>query len=151
VGPEADIWALGCAIFEICAGFPLFDPFLGSDVDVLRQTVETLGRPPGPWWAAFQQRALWFEGDGQPKSEGDQEHAGVLVKAYKSSIRAKLLKIGGQDDPPFEDEGPMLEKPGIRLHQEEVELLEDLLEKMLKYRPEERIRITDVIQHPWFL
>ena len=150
VGLEADIWALGCAIFEIRAGFALFESFLGSDVDILRQMVETLGRLPDPWWAAFEQRALWFEEGGQPKSEQDQERAGVLLKAYRSSIRAKLLEIGEQDDPPSEDEGPMIEKPGVRLHEEEVGLLEDLLEKMLKYNPEERIRIQDVIRHPWF-
>ena len=150
VGLETDIWALGCAIFEIRAGFPLFEPFLGSDVVILKQTVETLGRPPDPWWAAFKQRALWFEEDGQPKNEQDQERAGVVLKAHRSSIRVKLLQIGEQDNPPSKDEGPMIEKSGVRLHEEEVGLLEDLLEKMLKYRPEERIRIQDVIQHPWF-
>jgi serine/threonine-protein kinase SRPK3 len=150
VGLEADIWALGCAIFEIRAGFALFESFLGSDVDILRQMVETLGRLPDPWWAAFEQRALWFEGDGHPKSEQDQERTGVLLKAYRSSIRAKLLEIGEQDDPPFEDEGPMTERARVQLHEEEVRLLEDLLEKMLKYIPEERIRIQDVIRHPWF-
>jgi len=62
----------------------------------------------------------------------------------------KLLKIGEQDDPPFEDEGPMIEKPRVRLDEEEVGLLGDLLEKMLKYLPEERIRIQDVVRHPWF-
>jgi serine/threonine-protein kinase SRPK3 len=31
-GLEADIWMLGCAIFEIRAGFPLFESFMGSDV-----------------------------------------------------------------------------------------------------------------------
>jgi serine/threonine-protein kinase SRPK3 len=43
VGLEVDIWALRCAIFEIHAGFALFESFLGSDVDILRQTVEMLG------------------------------------------------------------------------------------------------------------
>ena len=150
VGLEADIWTLGCAIFEIRAGFALFESFLGSDVDILRQMVETLGRLPDPWWTAFEQRTLWFEGDGQPKSDQDQERAGVLLKASRSSIRAKLLEIGEQDDLPSEDEGPMIEKPGVRLHEEEVGQLEDLLEKMLKYIPEERSRIQDVIRHPWF-
>lgn len=57
-GFEADVWALGCAIFEIRAGSPLFDPFLGSDIDILKQTVETLGRLPEPWWNVFEKRAL---------------------------------------------------------------------------------------------
>ena len=150
VGLETDIWALGCAIFEIRAGFALFESFLGSDVDILRQTVETLGRLPDPWWAAFEDRALWFEEDGQPKSEQDQERAGVLLKARRSSIRAKLLEIGEQVDPPSEYEGPMIENFELRLQEEEVALLEDLLEKMLKYLPEERIGSQDVIRHPWF-
>jgi serine/threonine-protein kinase SRPK3 len=42
VGLEADTWALGCATFEIRAGFALFESFLGSDVDILRQTVQEL-------------------------------------------------------------------------------------------------------------
>ena len=150
VGFEADIWALGCAIFEIRAGFALFESFLGNEVDILRQMVEMLGRLPDPWWGVFEQRALWFEEDGQPKSEQDQERAGLNVIAHRSSIRAKLLEIGEQDDSPFEDEGPMIEKPWVRLHEEEVALLRDLLEKILKYIPEERIRIRDVIRHPWF-
>lgn len=69
VGLEADVWALGCVIFEIRAGFALFESFSGSDIDILRQMVETLKRLPDLWWAAFEQRVLWFEEDGQPKSE----------------------------------------------------------------------------------
>lgn len=149
-GFEADIWALGCAIFEIRAGFPLFEPFLGSHVDVLKQMVETLGRLPDPWWGAFEQRARWFGEDGQPKSEQDQERAGVLLTAHKTSIRTKLLEIGEQDDAPFQDEGPMIENTGTRLPEEEIDLLADLLQRMLRYSPEERIRIQDVILHPWF-
>jgi serine/threonine protein kinase len=150
VGFETDIWALGCTIFEIRAGFALFEPILGCGVGILRKTVETLGRLPDPWWGSFEQRTLWFEEDGEPKSEEDQERAGLLLKSYRSSIRTKLHLIGEQEVPPSYDEGPMIEKSGVRLPEEEFELLGDLLEKMLKYRPEERIRIQDVIKHPWF-
>ncbi|KAF9258642.1 kinase-like protein [Marasmius fiardii PR-910] len=149
-GLESDIWALGLAIFEIRAGFALFEPFLGSDADILKQTVETLGRLPDPWWGAFKEHTLWFEEDGQPKSERDQERANVLLKAYRSSIGDKLHEIGKQYDPPSEYEGPMVEEFGVLLPEEEIELLEDLLEKMLRYSPEERIAIEDVIRHPWF-
>lgn len=149
-GLEADIWTLGCVIFEIRAGFSLFESFLGSDIDVLKQTVETHGRLPDPRSGAFKQRALWFGEDGQPMSEQDQDRAGVLLKAYRTSIRMKLLEIGKQDDPPSEDEGPMIENSGVRLPDEEVDLLADLLQKMLKYSPEERICIQYVIRRPWF-
>lgn len=150
-GVEADVWALGCAIFEIRAGFPLFEPFLGSDADILRQTVETLGKLPHPWWSSFKERASWFdEQSGMPKSIEEQERAGLLLKAEKSSIRAKLHTVGADDDLSYGDEGPMMEQCGTRMREEEVEALGDLLERMLRYRPEERIGMKAVLEHAWF-
>ena len=49
-----------------------------------------------------------------------------------------------------EGDGPMMEPPGTRLEEEELELLSNLLEKMLRYQPEKRITITEVVRHPWF-
>jgi serine/threonine-protein kinase SRPK3 len=149
-GLEADVWALGCAIFEIRAGFPLFDAFFGCSTDILRQTVETLGRLPDPWWNSFEERTLWFEEDGEPKSANTQERTGVLLQSSKSSIREKLRSIGTQDDPPYFNEGPMVEKSGVTLDKEEVELLGDLLDKIMRYCPEERMEMREVIEHPWF-
>ena len=154
-GFEADVWALGCAIFEIRAGCPLFEPFFGSDTDILVQTVGTLGRLPDPWWGSFEDRAVWFEEDGEPKSVEAQERAQaddepeVPFEVPKSSIGEKLRSIGTQDDPAYSDEGPMMEKSGVKLDEEEVKLLEDLLQKMLRYRPEERIGMQEVVEHPW--
>ncbi|KAJ6505820.1 kinase-like domain-containing protein [Mycena vitilis] len=149
-GLEMDVWALGCAIFEIRAGSPLFESFFGSDTDILRETVETLGRLPDPWWASFEERVRWFEEDGEPKSAQAQPQGRFAIQASKSSIRQKLREIGAKDDPPDADEGPMIESSGVRLPEEEVDLLGDLLEKMLRYRPEERIGMREVVEHPWF-
>ena len=80
----------------------------------------------------------------------DQERAGVLLKTSKSSIREQLRSVGTQDEAPSVHEGRMIEPSGVRLRKEEVELLGDLLGKMLKYRPEERIKMEEVITHPWF-
>jgi serine/threonine protein kinase len=141
IGLEADIWALGCAIFEIRAGSPLFDPFFDCDMSMLTQTVRILGRLPDPWWSSFgEQRSL------QP--------ANLIQQAYasepKSSIRKELRLIGTEDVPSVSDEGPMVEKSGVKLDKEEMELLGDLLRKMLRYRPEERIGMREVVEHPWF-
>ncbi|VDB91690.1 unnamed protein product [Peniophora sp. CBMAI 1063] len=149
-GLEADVWALGCAIFEIRAGRPLFESFFGDDTDIMKQTVGMLGRLPDPWWAKFEGREAWFEENGEPKSIEEQERAGVFIKASKSSIRDQLREIGTQDDPPPGDDGRMIERTGVTLPEREVELLGDLLERMLRYRPEERIKMDEVIKHPWF-
>lgn len=36
------------------------------------------------------------------------------------------------------------------MSQAEREALADLLEKLLKYKPEERMSASDVLSHPWF-
>lgn len=146
---EADVWMLGCAIFEIRAGFPLFSSFFGSDRDILKQTVAMLGRLPDPWWWKYKERELYFEDDGEPKSDQAQESAGVFLHASKTSIREQLRLIGAQDDLPLSVEGTMIETTGVRLSEKEIELLGDLLEMMLRYRPEDRIGLNEVIMHPW--
>ncbi|KAJ3906759.1 kinase-like domain-containing protein [Lentinula edodes] len=50
VGPEADVWQLGCATFEIIRrGRPLFDYFFSANSCILSQAVATLRRLPDPW------------------------------------------------------------------------------------------------------
>ncbi|KAJ7619556.1 kinase-like domain-containing protein [Roridomyces roridus] len=108
------------------------------------ETVETLGRLPDPWGSSFEKRTLWFEEDGRPR-DADR------LKSSESSIRGKLRSIGTEKDlkrlTRSGYKGPML---GVKMSEEEVELLGDLLEKMLRYLPEERIRIEEVVRHPWF-
>jgi serine/threonine-protein kinase SRPK3 len=105
----------------------------------MRDFVTLFGKLPDPWWNAFKGRHICFHENGQPKSPDD-----------KSSIREILQGIGKKDEPPMDEEGPMIEIVGTRLEEVEVELLCDLLEKMFKYNPEERITIQEVVRHPWF-
>ena len=69
----------------------------------------------------------------------------------KTSIKQKLAGIGSKDVPlAIGDDGPMAEQPGTRLSDVEIEVLGDLLEKMLRYRPQDRIKMCEVVAHPWF-
>lgn len=83
--------------------------------------------------------------------EEQKEH--TIITATKTSLLAKLLEVGSRGDPPIEDEGDMIEKTGTSLEEEEINLifivlLTDSLEKMLRYRPEDRITIKEVMGHP---
>ncbi|KAK9243571.1 kinase-like domain-containing protein [Lipomyces tetrasporus] len=54
----SDIWALGCTIFEIRAGFQLFESFFDDPDDAIRQMVQTLGKLPEPWFLGEAPRLL---------------------------------------------------------------------------------------------
>jgi serine/threonine-protein kinase SRPK3 len=109
--------------------------------------VSTLGKLPEPWWSKFENRHGWFEENGEPKVQVNGE---PKFPARKTSIRKLLQKIGNNDKLDSKRHGPMMEPPGTRLEEEELELLTNLLEKMLRYRPEKRITIKEVVRHPWF-
>ncbi|KAG5649973.1 hypothetical protein H0H81_001274, partial [Sphagnurus paluster] len=137
---SSDIWALACTIFEIRAGFPLFEAFLGGPDEILKEVVATLGKLPEPWWGAFENHHLWFDEDGMPKGREFQQ---VLLPAEKTSIKHKLTSIGSQDLPPATGhDGPMMERPGTRLDEVEIQLLGNLLEKMLRYLRTSLHRLT---------
>ncbi|KAF5383682.1 hypothetical protein D9615_003640 [Tricholomella constricta] len=148
IGLPSDVWALACTIFQIRAGFPLFEAFLGGNDEVLKEIVATLGKLPEPWWGTFKNRHLWFDEDGKPKAPELQQ---VLLPAEKTSIQQQLASIGSQDEPPATGyDGAMMERLGTRLDKVEIQLLGDLLEKMLRYRPQDRIEMSEVVGHPWF-
>jgi serine/threonine-protein kinase SRPK3 len=146
ITPASDIWGLACTIFEIRAGFSLFNSDFTSGSLVLRNIVRTLGKLPEPWWSKFEERHVWFEENGEPKVQVNGE---PMFPARKTSVRKLFQRIGGDEKVGSERLGPIMDSPGTRLEEEELELLSNLLEKMLRYQPEKRITIKEVVRHPW--
>lgn len=148
-GLEADVWGLGLTIFAIRTGAHLFSDFMASTRTVLVEMLQTLGRPPERWCKKIKEH----DGSKDDSGSDDQEHPLVLKNIVSTApLRDILRDVGSEDEPPMEgeDDGPMIEKTGTRIPDEEVELLGDLLGKMLKYEPEERITMEEVVEHPWF-
>ncbi|KAJ3506819.1 hypothetical protein NLJ89_g6654 [Agrocybe chaxingu] len=146
IGLPSDVWSLACTLFQIRGGSPLFEAFLGGDEEVLKEIVATLGKLPEPWWSAFENHHRWFDENGVPKASELQQ---AMLPAEKTSIKQKLAGIGAQDEPPVTgSDGPMMEPLGSRLDNTEIQLLGDLLEKMLRYRPQDRITMSEVVAHP---
>jgi serine/threonine-protein kinase SRPK3 len=134
-GQAIDIWSLGCLIFEIRTGSCLFEQYFGGPDEVLRDIVLTLGKLPEPWWSSWAKRTQYFD------------ESGAAKKPYQlRNIRSALEEVGNHRQSWFD----LFEKPGMQIPQKEIEPLDDLLKKMLRYTPEQRITIDDVIRHPWF-
>jgi serine/threonine-protein kinase SRPK3 len=141
VCPASDVWMLACLLFELRAGYPLFEPN-GGPAYVLRDMVRLLGRLPDPWWGEFRERGRWFDETGAP-----HPHA---RGAQALTLREELRGIGRKENPKRSQKTPLQERPGACLDEAEVKALGDLLEKMLRYRPEHRLTISHVVRHPWF-
>ncbi|KAI9643959.1 hypothetical protein NHQ30_007310 [Ciborinia camelliae] len=123
---HSDIWALGCELFEIRGGAQLFGDWIGTKDDILRQILQAFGRPPEPWWSTWENRRLFFDDDGKPKKIWD-------------------CGIDEDEDDPGRNCAEMLEPNGTKVPEEEALQMEDLLTRILKWKPEERISIQEIM------
>lgn len=149
-GPAAEIWALACTLYEIRAGAQLFASFFGTRDEILRQVGQTFGKFPEPWWSMWEGRPRYFDEDGLPLREWPD---GIAL-AVEYPLHSQIRDIGADDDGPGYASSELggewvMERPGTRLSEAEVADLHDLLRKMLRYHPEDRISMDEVLQHPW--
>ncbi|KAL2371953.1 CMGC/SRPK protein kinase [Blastomyces gilchristii SLH14081] len=145
----ADLWALGCIIYEIRAGTQLFASFFGGPDEVLRQIVQTFGKLPEPWWSAWTARQTYFNNnDGKPR---DSWLNGIPL-AVEYPLGQQVRDIGAEDgqvDLDSYSTHSWLEPLGTRLTEAEASELEDLLFKLLQFSPEKRLSAGQVVKHPW--
>ncbi|XP_044721733.1 kinase [Hirsutella rhossiliensis] len=127
-----DLWSLGCTLYEVRLGRRLFDVFQLAGLrkeDYVDEIACLLGEPPEPW-------AEYYESDDSsdtctsPSNPASPENEDIYVEPqvqHARSIQEKLL-----------------------ISEAEAATLADLLEKLLRYRPEERLGAQDVLKHAWF-
>lgn len=165
VGTASDLWALGCTLFEIRTGRKLFDTF-DDDMDECLYTIATiLGKYPEPWWSeTWEDRKDFFEDDADAsgkvvdvckesslqsndaaQGEGGRNAHKVLYERAKPGSLEEAIRRGLVYE---SDRGPQ------RFHRDistgEARVFADLLAKLLRYNPEDRIPASSVLQHHWF-
>ncbi|EPE32977.1 Protein kinase-like (PK-like) [Glarea lozoyensis ATCC 20868] len=144
----SDIWALGCVLFEIRSGAQLFGDWIGTKDDILRQMIQAFGKLPEPWWSLWDQRGAFFDDNGEPRTTWDDG----IARATKFELNDMIAEIGAEDEEEDDPERPcavMLEPNGVTVPEEEASQMKDLLEKILKWIPEERISIKEIAKHSW--
>ncbi len=154
-GVGSDLWALGCTLFEIRTGRKLFDTFDGDVDDHIYMMVLILGKLPEPWWSAWGAHKDSFEEE--PDSEGRAIKTNEFTKETQSptgqadipeprSIRDALAR--GLVATNY---GSMTICQHHRdIPKNEIEIFADLLGKILKYDPRERLSAVEVLDHEWF-
>lgn len=102
-----DVWSLGCLLFEIRGGEPLFENWFCTDDMMIHRIVMLLGKLPEPWWNSWEGKSKFYHESGQAlKAPSERE----------SSIRARLHGIGRHDfKSKFREGGGIIEQSGTCL------------------------------------
>ncbi|KAK5683986.1 hypothetical protein LTS10_003850 [Elasticomyces elasticus] len=143
----SEIWSLGCLLFEIRAGDPLFKGFMGGCDEILWQMVQTKGKLPERWWDAWDKKSSWFQDNGKPLKEWPNGR----VMAVEVPIQEAIEEIGcyDHDAAMFGTEVSLLEPKDMKVPSDEAENMRDLLEGTLRWEPGDRMSVTQVLQHRW--
>ncbi|KAK0704619.1 kinase-like domain-containing protein [Lasiosphaeris hirsuta] len=162
LGIESDIWALGCTLFEIRMGRPLFVIPHDDPDEHLARMVEILGKFPEPWWSTtWEVRRRWFSDEMEGRSRtrpislrfplgGDNKpysnlnDVPIARPPIPRSIQDALTYTPADNTDPCQISGHRT------ISIEETALFADLLKKMFRYVPEQRIAPEDILEHPWF-
>ncbi|RDA88467.1 hypothetical protein CP532_6626 [Ophiocordyceps camponoti-leonardi (nom. inval.)] len=127
---SSDIWSLALAIWYIFAGIPLFGSCFDCPDDVMDQMIDNLGPLPNGWWEKWEKRTEYYNDDGTKK--GRYVDSGLDKRFEKAQDLRRKRNIG--------EAGP-----------EETVVFFDLMRRMLKYEPEERLTINEVLQSEWMV
>ena len=137
---SSDIWALSCTMFEMRAGFPLFESFIRSSNEVLREMIRILGTPPKPLWPFLEQHEIYL---GQTEA-----FCGPFFgeRIGEIGMNDEEASICSSDAPSFD---LLMEPPGTEVLEDEVNSLACLLQNTLDYTPEKRLSVDSIVKHSW--
>ncbi|GMR60328.1 hypothetical protein PMAYCL1PPCAC_30523 [Pristionchus mayeri] len=136
---KIDMWSLGCILVEMHTGEPLFAG--GSEYDQMMKIVEVLGIPPAELLDKAPKARKYFE----KRDDGSYtvfRNKDVTYRPPGARSLAEILGIttGGP-------RGRRMNEPGHTV--EDYSKFKDLIKRMLRYDPKQRIPPHYAIRHPF--
>jgi len=131
IGKSADIWALGCTLFEILGDECLYQGgrYICDKDTIIAEMVSALGALPEPWWESWEGKGKYFHEDGSWNT--NLEH----VYGESKPLLQRIQDFGRKDDP--------------ELTAEETTSLGNMLSVMFIYDPEKRAKLEEVVESDW--
>ncbi|OJJ42504.1 hypothetical protein ASPZODRAFT_2119916, partial [Penicilliopsis zonata CBS 506.65] len=134
VGLSCDIWALACTLFGIHEQIPLFY-MIYDRVELLAEMVRLFGQPPRAWWVEWEVRRDFFDDQGKWLRGG----GGDAAKEWSLEVALDTPVEVVQSEP----------RRSVT-PKEEQRLMAELLYKIFRYDPEQRLSVDDFLAHEWF-
>jgi serine/threonine protein kinase len=160
-GYNTDNWALGCTFFEIRTGRKLFGPYDDGEDDYLIEMVKMLGPLPEPWWpTSWGNRKKWYADE--PDPQGRVIATWKPVEASVEREEPQTENISRAHPSVIQEARSIQEKlaPGVwyleprdvhrDISKEEIEVLADILGRILRFDLKERLTARGVQDHEWF-
>jgi serine/threonine-protein kinase SRPK3 len=154
-----DIWSLACCIFEIRSGAVLFSSgFFANGASVIEEMINALGPLPEPWVCHLPEHMSNSMTNENRTLKQRVQYIGAWPRwcywTPEQRKQALLERIPNwhqyENLRPIEEEIHRGPNPHEKLTEEERVDFVDLLGKMLRYNPDERASIADILEHPWF-
>ena len=152
VTEATDQWQMGCLIFELCSGFSLFSSLFDPKMDVLKDIVSMLGKPPDTMWQRWQERDKYFEDDGTPKEARGRI---IPVKPYRlidrvGDIVKQDRRAAGKANARLVAASEFLEPSGEGLPNDTLVHLHGFLRRLLIYESDKGLAIEEALIDPFF-
>ncbi|KAI3320448.1 kinase-like domain-containing protein [Xylariaceae sp. AK1471] len=176
LGRSIDVWSLACTILEVRTKERIFGYSTETYVEMLEAT---LGPIPLHLRVAYLKAVDDMFNDGimserpqlYDKMKNNTDALKYVTSSEKEiSLQKELGRVEKENDPnnriflelaeervllsvyddPDDDKNKKVDQFHFNVPDEEARILGDLLTKMIKYDPEERLDISGVLEHEWF-
>ena len=115
-----DVWSFGCMIVELHTGYPLFPG--ENEAEQMMLFMSVLGLPPKKMIESAKRGYKYFDDNGKPKNLTNSK--GKTYEPSSTPIN-DILRVSDKN-------------------------LISLIKKCLKWDPAERIKASEILNHPWF-